>query len=170
MRKENIFDGTMPLWRSDPNRLNGRLIEYGRKWRTKVLPISRFILYWIESTGEFFAQDTVTYKCYLMDRKCPLEKDVDHFLFNHLVKMEESYLEDHFTEFVQIASPEGKKASQSKENVKTAPNPDPYAKWLKRPVNDFGSNYEETKTADQLWDDIPAASPADFSDETNPPF
>lgn len=170
MRKSNIFEDSRTMWRQDIRRLDGRLVEYGHGWRSKTMPTSRFIIFWLEGTGEFYAQDTVSFICFLMDRKCPLEKDADHYLFNHLAKMEDSFLEDQFPEFAQIASPACVEASHSPETPKAESQPNPYAKWLKTPVNNSGSKHGETKTADQLWNDIPAASPADFSDRTDPPF
>lgn len=138
MRKSNIFEDSRALWKQDLRRMDGRLIEYGRKWHAKTMPTSRFIIFWMENTGEFYVQDTVSFICYLMDRKCQLEKDADHYLFNHLAKMEDSYLEDQFPEFAQIASPVVTEASPSPKPPKVEAKPNPYAKWRKTPVNDYG--------------------------------
>ena len=142
--------------------MDGRLVEFGRKWQSKVMPVSRFILCWLEGTGEVYVQNTITFKIYLMDRKFVLEKDISHYMFNHLKKMEDSYLENHFPEFAKIASPEGTEPSPVVQTPKVESKPDLYAKWRKTPVNDSTGEHAKTKTADELFADINSASPADY--------
>lgn len=166
MRKSNIFDDARAFYKDNPHRLDDRMVEYGREWRSKTMPASKFILCWLAATGEFYVKDTISFKVYLMDRKAPLEKDADHFLFNHIVLMEETNLERHFPEFVQIASPEGTVASPGPEKAKVVQDPDPYSKWRKTPINDSGSKREE-KTGNAYFDAIESGG-AEFDD--NPPF
>ena len=171
MRISNVFESTRDYLKADPKRMDGVMVEYGRQWRSRTLPASTLTLFWMEGTSEFYAQDLISFRVYLLDRKAKTRVDADRLLGPLKNKMTTGRIEDIFPEFADIAgrqvgapvttqptrppltAPQAAgEASPSPAKPKAESKPNPYAKWARKPVDASGGQQPKTKDPN---DDLP---------------
>ncbi len=154
MRISNVYESTRDYLKENPKRMDGVMVEYGRQWRSRTLPASTLTLFWMEGTSEFYAQDLISFKVYLLDRKIASKAEADKLLNPLKTKMTTGRIEDIFPEFAEIASRQvgapvttqstrppltapqtPAMASPSPDKPKAESKPDPYSKWHRKPVD-----------------------------------